>query len=195
MGITFQGLNMDVGHLRYIRWAKDDNPQSAINNKPELTQNGKSAAQNRWIAYNKMRGQYVSAMEHATPEQFWVDKTKCRYTDENNHIQNPTQADCAQAISAVKAIAIAQQQGQKIYTINPSNRNTALPRLTIGGEVGTEIRNAVNAGKEVTIHEQAITESGWTGYGSPSPIRRRAQGLISLREEAMEAIFCLSRRD
>jgi hypothetical protein len=78
-GITFQGLNMDIGHLRSIRWVKDDNPQSAINAKPELTSNGKSAAQNRWIAYNKLRGQYNSAMEHAVPEQFWVDKSQCRY--------------------------------------------------------------------------------------------------------------------
>ena len=68
-GITFQGLNMDIGHLRSIRWVKDDNPQSAINAKPELTHNGKSAAQNRWIAYNKMRGQYNSGMEHAVPER------------------------------------------------------------------------------------------------------------------------------
>ena len=42
-GFTMDGLNMDVGHLRSIRWVKDDNPQSAINNKPELTQNGKTA--------------------------------------------------------------------------------------------------------------------------------------------------------
>ena len=48
-GITFQGLNMDIGHLRSIRWVKDDNPQSAITAKPELTSKGKSAAQNRWI--------------------------------------------------------------------------------------------------------------------------------------------------
>ena len=89
-GFTIQGVNMDVGHLRHIRWVKDDNPASAINNKPELTQNGKTAAQNRWIAYNKMRGQYASAMEHATPEQFWVDKTQCSYADENGNTQNPT---------------------------------------------------------------------------------------------------------
>ena len=89
-GFTIQGVDMDVGHLRHIRWVKDDNPASAINNKPELTQNGKTAAQNRWIAYNKMRGQYASAMEHATPEQFWVDKTQCSYADENGNTQNPT---------------------------------------------------------------------------------------------------------
>jgi len=63
IGITAQGLNLDIGHLRHIRWVKDDDPQSAINNKPELTANGKMAAQNRWITYNTLRGQYASAME------------------------------------------------------------------------------------------------------------------------------------
>ena len=43
----------------------------------KLTQNGKSSAQNRWIAYNRLRGQYNSAMEHVVPEQFWVDKSQC----------------------------------------------------------------------------------------------------------------------
>ena len=156
---------MDIGHLRSIRWVKDDNPQSAINAKPELTSNGKSAAQNRWIAYNKMRGQYNSAMEHAVPEQFWVDKSQCRYTDETGAIKNPAMADCAQAVSAVKAIAIAQAQGQKIYTINQSNAATALPKLPVGGTVGQEIASAVQAGKEVTVHEKPISAHGFTGYG------------------------------
>ena len=164
-GVTVQGLNMDIGHLRHIRWVQDDNPQSAINDVPALTENGKSAAQNRWIAYNRMRGQYASAMEHAVPEQFWVDKSQCRYTDENGQVQNPTLAACQQAISAVKAIAIAQAEGQKIYTINQENRATALSKLPVGGDVGAEIISAVNAGKEVTVHEKAITAFGWTGYG------------------------------
>ena len=164
-GITFQGLNMDVGHLRHMRWVKDDDPQSPVNNKPELTANGKSAAQNRWIAYNKMRGQYSSAMEHAVPEQYWEDRTSCRYTDENGQPRNPTLQPCAEGISAVKAIAIAQQQGQKIYTINAQNAATALPRFPIGGDVGAEIRSAVNSGKEVAVHERQISAHGWTGYG------------------------------
>ena len=70
-GITFQGLNMDIGHLRSIRWVKDDNPQSPINAKPELTANGKSAAQNRWIAYNKLRGQYNRALLHKASPLSW----------------------------------------------------------------------------------------------------------------------------
>ena len=163
-GITFLGLNMDVGHLRHMRWVKDDDPRSPVNNKPELTANGKSAAQNRWIAYNKMRGQYSSAAEHAVPEQFWVDKSTCRYT-ENGQIKNPSLLPCAEGISAVKAIAIAQQQGQKIYTINRDNAATALPRLPVGGDTGAEIRSAVQAGKEVTVHERQISAHGWSGYG------------------------------
>ena len=164
-GVTFLGLNMDVGHLRHMRWVKDDDPQSPVNNKPELTANGKSAAQNRWIAYNRMRGQHASAMEHAIPEQSWVDKSTCRYIDENGQIKNPTLQPCTEGISAVKAIAIAQSQGQKIYTITKENAATALPRLPVGGDVGAEIRSAVNAGKEVTVHEGQINAHGWIGYG------------------------------
>jgi hypothetical protein len=144
---------------------KDDNPQSPINAKPELTANGKSAAQNRWIAYNKMRGQYNSAMEHAVPEQFWVDKNQCRYIDETGTIKNPAMADCAQAVSAVKAIAIAQAEGQRIYTINQSNAATALAKLPVGGTVGQEIQSAIQAGKEVTVHERGINAHGFSGYG------------------------------
>ncbi len=166
-GITFQGLNMDIGHVRHNRWVLNDDPSAPINNQAGINSlnNGKTAAHNRWIAYNKMRGQYASAMEHAVPEQFWVDKTQCRYTNEQGQIQNPTKADCAEAVSAVKAIAIAQAQGQRIYTINAQNAATALPALPIGGTVGQEVRAAVQAGKEVTIHESPITAHGWTGYG------------------------------
>ena len=104
-------------------------------------------------------------MEHAVPEQFWVDKSQCRYTDETGTIKNPTQADCAQGVSAVKAIAIAQAEGQRIYTINQSNAATALPKLPVGGTVGQEIQSAIQAGKEVTFHERAINAHGFSGYG------------------------------
>jgi hypothetical protein len=144
---------------------KDDNPQSKINSDPQLTANGKTAAQNRWIAYNKAKGKYSSTLEYVAPEQFWVNMNQCKYVDKNGQIQNPTLQACAEGISAVKAIAIAQQQSQKIYTINKENRDTALPKLTIGGAVGDEIRNAINAGKEVIFHENAISAHGWSGYG------------------------------
>jgi hypothetical protein len=104
-------------------------------------------------------------MEAVVPEQFWTDKSQCRYQDENGQFQNPTLPDCAQGISVVKAITIAQSQGQKIYTITQQNANTALSKLPIGGSVGQEIRNAVLSGKEVTVHEKQINAYGWSGYG------------------------------
>ena len=161
-GITMEGLNIDVGHLRHIRWTQDDNPESAINNEPGLNHSGRTAAHNRWIAYNKMRGQYGSAMEHAIPEQFWVDRNKCSYLDDKGNIKNPSLPQCAEAISAVKAIAIAQNQGQKIYTINKDNAATALAKLP---GVNAEIRSAIEAGKEVSFHEKAISAHGWSGQG------------------------------
>jgi hypothetical protein len=85
--------------------------------------------------------------------------------DSSGQVQNPTLADCAKGISAVKVLALAQQQGQKIYTITPQNAATALPKLPITGALGQEIRSAVQAGKEVTIHEKQITTDGWSGYG------------------------------
>lgn len=161
-GITMQGLNLDVGHLRSVRWVEDDNPDSTVNQG--LASNNRSAAQNRWIAYNKMRGQFSSAMEHAVPEQFWVDRKTCRYV-ENNRTINPALAPCREAVSAVKAIALATQEGQKLYTINRQNSATALPKLPIGGSVASEIRNAVASGKEVMVHERVIESNGWKGFG------------------------------
>jgi len=145
-GVTFQGLNLDVGHMRYIRWSKT---------------NDKAA----WIAYNRMRGQQASALEHATPEAFWIDRTQCRYTDETGTLQNPSLPDCPQAVSAVKAIAIAASQGQKIYTITQKNAAAALPKLSLSRGVAEEIQNAIAAGKEVTVHEKAINAYGFSGFG------------------------------
>ena len=145
-GITFQGLNLDVGHMRYLRWSKTNDKQA-------------------WIAYNRMRGQQASALEHATPEEFWVDRKQCRYTDENGNIQNPSLTDCPQAVSAVKAIAIAASQGQKIYTITQKNAALALPKLALSRGVAEKIQNAVASGKEVTVHEKAINTYGFSGFG------------------------------
>ena len=164
-GISASGVNVDVGHLRSIRWVKDDNPTSAINKKPRFNINNKSAAHNRWVAYNKIRGQYSSAMEHAVPEQFWISRKNCQYINYNGDIINPSRASCSQGISAVKAISIAHQLGQKIYVINKQNYSTALSRLPLGGKTGDEVRAAMQAGKDVMVHEKPINVFGWSGYG------------------------------
>ena len=46
-------------------------------------------------------GQHASAMEHAAPEQFCVDKSQCRYVDENGLTQNPALPDGEIRLSAV----------------------------------------------------------------------------------------------
>jgi hypothetical protein len=93
-------------------------------------------------------GKTSSALEHAVPEKLFS-------TEDNPVI----------GISAVKAIKLANDQGIPIYTINQSNINTSLPQLQVDAEVKTEIQNAVNAGKEVTVSKTNITVNNWTGCG------------------------------
>ncbi|XDF36166.1 hypothetical protein RBH89_03685 [Paracidovorax avenae] len=74
--------------------------------------------------------------------------------------------DCPQGISAVKALGLAAQQGQKIYTITPQVYasqpnivNTAL--VAHSPSTRAKVQAALDEGKEVTIHEAPIAQSGW----------------------------------
>jgi transglutaminase-like putative cysteine protease len=169
-GITFKGVMMDIGHGRHIRWVKD----TAIDVNSDLFQFGyptpeqiaARAAQDvkkRWASYNKMRGQYSSALEHAIPERFFNDTTQCNAPGATN--PDPNKPACAEGISAVKAIAIAQSQGQKVFVINATNAAVAIPQLQHRSSVIQEVQASVAAGKEVTIHESPITANGWSGAG------------------------------
>ncbi len=89
----------------------------------------------------------TSALEHRIPE--------LAFTNE----QNP-----GDAISAVKALTIAAQQGKRIYQITSANENV-LDELSIGVEIKDEIHAAVAVGKEATVSESTITVAGWTGTG------------------------------
>ncbi len=100
------------------------------------------------IAFSQIIGVRMSAMEHLVPEQMFS-----------------TSMNRAQGISAVKALAIASQQGQKIWTISKSNVNLALSKINIGVDAKNDIRNAVNAGKIATVHEARINFNGWVGEG------------------------------
>lgn len=68
-------------------------------------------------------------------------------------------------VSAVKALQIAQQQGQTIYTITKENYNQVLPKLSLSANVMSDIQNAINADKVVTVHEKNISYKGWHGLG------------------------------
>jgi len=90
-----------------------------------------------------------SALEHAVPEQLFT-------TDPNNP---------PQGVSAVKALQLAQQQGQRLYHITPANKATTLPNIHQDSLTLTEIQQGLNAGKEVIVHTNPISVPGWTGAG------------------------------
>jgi hypothetical protein len=102
------------------------------------------------ISYNRQSGMRASAYEHLIPEKLFTDQT---------------QPNAPQAISAVKALAIAASQGQKIFTITQANQDILLPQINVDPDVMTEMQNALSIGKEVTVHQSPITQSGWTGTG------------------------------
>ena len=76
-----------------------------------------------------------------------------------------TEENQAQGISAVKALAIAAAEGQRIWTIDQSNVDLALGQLELTDGAETDIRNAVFAGKVATAHENQINFNGWIGEG------------------------------
>ncbi len=71
----------------------------------------------------------------------------------------------AHGISAVKAIAIASAEGQRIWIIDQNNWHLAQNALNLPADTMQDIRNAVHAGKVVTTHEEQILFHGWVGEG------------------------------
>jgi hypothetical protein len=147
--VKFPGLNMDIGHIRNLTWSKTN-------------------SQAEWVNYNRMRGQYMSALEHAVPEKFFNDPSQCNL--EGATSPNSALPACPQGISAVKAIALAGAAGQRIYTITPQvysgNANIVQTQLAAhSASTRSKVQQALDAGFEVTIHQAPITQSGWTGAG------------------------------
>ena len=147
--VKFPGVNMDIGHIRMISGSKNNDPQ-------------------KWVDYNRIRGQYLSSLEHAIPEKFFNYPGQCNSEGSSSFIAGLP--DCPKGISAVRAISLAAVQGQKIYTItqevyrnNPNIVNTNLSALSYSVKQG--IQNALDAGNEVSTHERPIMQSGWTGAG------------------------------
>ncbi|MEW5837729.1 MAG: transglutaminase-like domain-containing protein [Pseudomonadota bacterium] len=136
--VSFPGVMMDVDRLAMHVEAKDGDKQQKL-------------------AYMKQVGAASSAFEHAVPERLFADPSK--------PLDDPSQP---QGVSAVKAIAIAASQGQKIYTLTAHNaayHANILASLNTNENTKTEIRNALSAGMEVTVHQADITVNGWTGSG------------------------------
>ncbi|MFT5548090.1 MAG: hypothetical protein ACI9CO_000002 [Candidatus Azotimanducaceae bacterium] len=75
-----------------------------------------------------------------------------------------TADDTVEGVSAVKALAIASQQGQRIYTFTQDNLGY-LSDLTVDQGTKDEILAQVNAGMVATVHQHPISYAGWSGAG------------------------------
>ena len=101
-----------------------------------------------WVAFNRAQGARMSAMEHLVPEQMFS-----------------TEAAPANGISAVKAIQLAAAEGQRIYTITSANVDVALAQINLSSDIEAEIRNAAQAGLEITAHQQPVSFFGRPSVG------------------------------
>ncbi|HIF9337585.1 TPA: hypothetical protein ACX6RO_001673 [Photobacterium damselae] len=100
------------------------------------------------IAFSEVVGQRMSVLENLIPEQVFS-----------------SEYGRAEGISAVKALSIAIQEGQKVWTIDSRNLNLAISRISVSQEAKQDITNAVNQGLIVTIHERQIKFNDWIGEG------------------------------
>ncbi|MDB5813858.1 MAG: sugar-binding protein [Rhodocyclales bacterium] len=132
--VNFPGVMMDIDRVAMHVEAKDMDKANKL-------------------AYMKQVGSMQSAFEHAVPEKLFADSTKSA--------DDPTQP---QGVSAVKALALAAAQGQRIYTLTQANV-ASLDQITIEPEAKAEIADALQNGKEVTVHQNPISQNGWTGSG------------------------------
>ncbi|MBC3873740.1 hypothetical protein [Undibacterium flavidum] len=136
--VSFPGVAMDVDYLMQHSEAKDAN-------------------RNARTGFMRQVGAAGSLAENQIPEAM--------FKSPNVADNDPSQP---QGVSAVKALAIAAMQGQKIYTFNQTNQTqhaSILQSLLIDADTKTEIANALAAGKEVTVHEKEISVNGWAGCG------------------------------
>jgi hypothetical protein len=80
--------------------------------------------------------------------------------------QFSTEDEPAEGVSAVAAIAKAQEQGQRVFHITQDNLDEALAEISISAESRDDIRRGVlQFGYEAIVHESPITVPGWRGSG------------------------------
>src|SRR3546814_14546940 len=100
----------------------------------DLSSTARDDDRDRWIAFNRSYNQILSAHEHSVLEDMF---------------STPTQP--VLGVSTVKAIAVAAQQGQRIYTITQNNLATALSQLRLPAEVETHRSESRRVGKAGTV--------------------------------------------
>ncbi len=73
--------------------------------------------------------------------------------------------DAFLSVSAVKALQTAATSGIPIQHINAANISQILPTLQVSSDIKTDVQNAVNAGKNVTISQTNVQINDWSGAG------------------------------
>ena len=98
------------------------------------------------VQANQQLGIIGSSLEHQVLEQLFAQHGE-------------------QGFSAVKAIQLANEEGQKIYTITQDNYQTIIPQLQLAPKAIADIQAAAQAGLTVTTHQKRISINGYTGEG------------------------------
>ena len=101
------------------------------------------------IQFKFNSGVIGSALEHSTPEIMF-----------NNNISYSLNA-----VSAVKILQKASEQGQRLYKITNINKNNIFPLLNLDVRTKNEIQAAINSNKEVITHTDNVNNSNYSGVG------------------------------
>lgn len=154
---SFQGLHPSVGTYGYVPKVNYffGFPQSISPGGIEMDLDSvstftgtKTNNQEQLVNFVQQTGTLSSSLEHMVPEQMFISET------------NP-----GDAISAMKALALANQLGQRTYRITKENKLRALPNIHYDASTMREISAALSVGKEVVTHTSPISLNGWTGAG------------------------------
>jgi transglutaminase-like putative cysteine protease len=100
------------------------------------------------IQYFRMTGLRYSALESAVPSQMFSEP-----------------GVPVTGVSTVTALTLAMSSGQTVFHIDSTNAANVLPLLNVDSGILDEISGAVQSGKEVTIPQTDVIDSGWTGIG------------------------------
>jgi transglutaminase-like putative cysteine protease len=136
--VSMTGLTLDIDRVAQQAEAKDASAPARL-------------------AFLAQVGLAGSSYEHLVPEVLFADPGL-----------PASDSGQPQGVSAVKLLAIAAAQGQKIYSLGPANRSAhapALAALSLDADAEAEIADALAAGMNVTFHEATVTSHGWTGAG------------------------------
>jgi len=100
----------------------------------------------KYVQTNQTLGVIGSSLEHLVLEQLFASNGE-------------------QGFSAVKAIEVANQEGQKIFTITQDNYQDIIPQLNLAPAAIADIEVAAKSGYTVTTHQNRISLNGYTGEG------------------------------